>query len=242
MNLSPPSSSLQARLHHQNVAGSLPSIEDTESTVSGDNGFHDRTLEMASQYLDPGSTGPMFETGSVHSVNSSDYMVDPELKQREAAKLQLNGTEEIDTAHGCVRISTVEGDSVDDSYYVIESDPQNSAFPVGIDSPGAPRLDVDALASKLASLEVTNIIEKSHARRVSDGSTTGTAKSSEYREEVMEGGAVHIVPMTIQKIGTAIVWEFSTEPKGIAFGISYKEKKDSKREDEVRRGPSVSKM
>ncbi len=44
---------------------------------------------------------------------------------------------------------------------------------------------------------------------------------------------LHNVPMTVVRIGTAIVWEFSTEPKGIAFGIWYKEKKYSQKEVEV---------
>ena len=40
----------------------------------------------------------------------------------------------------------------DDSYYIIETNPEAS-FPVGLDTHGAQHLDVDALASKLASIE-----------------------------------------------------------------------------------------
>ena len=35
----------------------------------------------------------------------------------------------------------------------------------------------------------------------------------------MQGGRVHSVPITIEKCGMAIAWEFNTEPKGIVFGI-----------------------
>ncbi len=60
--------------------------------------------------------------------------------------------EQIDTPDGNVHISSVEGGgSDDDGYYVIESDPKNCVFPVGLDSPGTPKLNFDALASKLAS-------------------------------------------------------------------------------------------
>ena len=50
----------------------------------------------------------------------------------------------------------------------------------------------------------------------------------------MEGGGVHSVPVTIEKCGTAIAWEFIAEPKGIAFGITYKPTPESSKEDEVR--------
>ena len=56
----------------------------------------------------------------------------------------------------------------------------------------------------------------------------------EYKEVMMAGGGVHTVPITIEKCGTAIAWEFNTEPKGIAFGIVYKPTSESSREDEVR--------
>ncbi len=191
-------------------------------------------MELASKYLTPSADKP-FDSDSIHSINSTDYLVDPELKQREAEKIHRQTGEEISTSDGSVRISSVEGEDDQDGYYVIESDPQNGAFPVGLDSPGIPKLDVESLASKLASLEMSATIEKSHARRVSDSSTSsGVARSTEYKEVMIEGGGVKNVSMSVAKIGTAIVWEFSTEPKGIAFGIWYKEKKDSEKEVEVR--------
>ena len=45
-----------------------------------------------------------------------------------------------------IRISTIEGETTDDSYYIIETNPEAS-FPVGLDTHGAQHLDIDALAS-----------------------------------------------------------------------------------------------
>ena len=55
-----------------------------------------------------------------------------------------------------------------------------------------------------------------------------------YKEVMMVGGGVHSVPITIEKRGTAIAWEFNTKPKGVAFGIIYKPTSESLQEDEVR--------
>ncbi len=224
--------SLSARLHHQNIAGSLPSIDDTISTISGDNSYSNRELtELASKYLSPDKP---LDSESIHSFNSTDYLVDPELKEREAKRMN-QASEEIDISDGHVHITSVDGGDDPDGYYVIESDPQNGAFPVGLDSPGTPKLDVDALASKLASLEMSATTEKSHARRVSDSSTASSVtKSPDYHEVMIDGGGVKNVSVTVSKSGTAIVWEFSTEPKGIAFGIWYQENKESQKEVEVR--------
>ena len=49
----------------------------------------------------------------------------------------------------------------------------------------------------------------------------------------MQGGTTHPVPVIIEKCGTAIAWEFSTEPKGIAFGIVYKSTSENSQEYEV---------
>ena len=55
----------------------------------------------------------------------------------------------------------------------------------------------------------------------------------EYTEVMMQGGTTHPVHVTIEKCGTAIAWEFSTEPKGIAFGIVYKSTSENSQEYEV---------
>ena len=60
------------------------------------------------------------------------------------------------------------------------------------------------------------------------------ADNTEYKEVMMQGGGVHTVPITIAECGTAIAWEFNTEPKGIAFGITYKPSAENSQEDEVR--------
>ena len=57
----------------------------------------------------------------------------------------------------------------------------------------------------------------------------------------MQGGGVHSVPITIEKCGTAIAWEFNTEPKGIVVGIIYKPTSESPKEDEVRHSDNKQK-
>ena len=58
-----------------------------------------------------------------------------------------------------IRISTIEGETTNDSYYIIETNPEAS-FPVGLDTHGAQHLDVDTLASKLASIEAARKSEE----------------------------------------------------------------------------------
>ena len=59
-----------------------------------------------------------------------------------------------------------------------------------------------------------------------------SGSSSSYIEVMLEGGGAHCVPVSVEKQGTVMVWEFQTEPKGIAFGISYKKLKDGGEEEE----------
>ena len=58
-----------------------------------------------------------------------------------------------------IHISTIEGETTDDSYYIIETNPEAS-FLVGLDTHGAQHLDVDALTSKLASIEIARKSEE----------------------------------------------------------------------------------
>ena len=182
---------------------------------------------------------------SYRSINSVEYSVDPEVLQREAKKEREEEKKVFTSSVSSVVlmdtdycISSVQGETIDESYYLIETQPQGSSFPMGLDEPGSMSLDVNALASKLATLEEKrggadgsgSVVEQ---RRMSTGS--GRVGRTEMTEEVLEGGGVHKVPVKVEKIGTAIVWQFSTEPKGIAFGLCYKERKESTREDEVSR-------
>ena len=88
------------------------------------------------------------------------------MKQREAVKEQLLLQDVGEDMS--VRISTFEGDTTDDSYYIIETNPETS-FPVGLDTHGTQHLDVNALASKLASIEVS---------RKSDGDEGSPSRNS----------------------------------------------------------------
>ena len=141
--------SLQAKLILQNSdeysASSTPNLSRLEATLNqeddlpGTEGAGRATLSVE------------YDAESIRSVSSTDYSVDPELKQREAVKEQLLLQDVGEDMS--IQISTFEGETVDDSYYVIETNPEAS-FPVGLDTHGTQHLDVDALASKLASIEV----------------------------------------------------------------------------------------
>lgn len=174
-----------------------------------------------------------------------EYFVDPETLHREAEREKQSKTEPPDGVSVCTGsdanycISTVQGATLDDDYYLIEAQPQDSSFPMGLDDPtGGMHFDVNALASKLATLEGNQEVEPGGRglagveRRVSTGSER--VGRTELMEKVLEGGGVFKVPVRVEKHGTAIVWEFSTEPKGIAFGICYKESQESTKEEEVR--------
>ena len=140
-------------------------------------------------------------------------------------------------------ISAVEGSTEEDSYYLIETRPKGSEFPVGLDSPGSAQLDVNALASKLASLNPSNF----EASQRSVGALTSSVFSRagltngrpdadiESCEVMLGGGESHQVGVEVGSVGTIVAWEFSTEPKGIAFGISYQKEEEAEKikEEEV---------
>ena len=109
-----------------------------------------------------------------------------------------------------------DGLTKDDSYVVIETQNSGSMFPLGLDS-NQGRLDISALASKLASLEAAD-----RERNLSTPSGRSLSPpSSDFKEVAMEGGASHKVTITVDTIGTVVGWEFSSEPKGLAFGITF---------------------
>lgn len=216
--LYPPS--LQAKLRVQNSDGH--SLDGTASA----NDLDDATsLDISTQFeTAPSSINPAgFDTASLQSCNSTDYGVDPELKKVEAQKSPANN----------FHISSVDGETKDDGYYIIDAKPKGSAFPVGLDSSSSSmQLDVNALASKLASLEVGQLenLESSTASFM----TSPNKENAQYCEVMLGGGEAHKVTVQVDKLGTVVAWEFSTEPKGIAFGISYQANEQQSREEVVR--------
>ena len=89
---------------------------------------------------------------------------------------------------------------------------------------------MNSLATKLASLEVA---DRDRGEVSTPVGRSLTPLSSDFKEVELEGGACHKVTMTVETIGTVVGWEFSTEPKGLAFGITFC--KDD-RQEEVRMG------
>ena len=160
---------------------------------------------------------------SVKSCNSTEYIVDPELKKMEAEKN--------DNFH----IHSVDGETEDDSYYFVDATPGGSPFPVGLDSSDSSlQLDVNALASKLASLEAGQLENAQHSisPHVTSPNMSGHT-NTRYSEVVLEGGEAHKVNVHVGKLGTVIGWEFTTKPKGIAFGIFYKVDEEQTKEEVV---------
>ena len=185
----------------------------------------------------PGGSGRSFEESGTfdsapgnnirpHSWSPLDeYSVDPAVRKRESERSSgpQSGVEAVQ-----YHIAAVEGDSLGDSYYLIDTNPQ---FPVGVDVPGNKFLDVNALASKLASLEVRQ--QGNPATTGGDnsdplqGATGGREIPREgltgFTEVALEGGSAHTVKVKVEKKGTAIAWEFMSEPKGLAFGLSFED-------------------
>ena len=109
-----------------------------------------------------------------------------------------------------------DGLTKDDSYVVIVTQNSGSMFPLGLDS-NQGRLDISALASKLASLEAAD-----RERNLSTPSGRSLSPpSSDFKEVALEGGASHKVTIAVDTIGTVVGWEFSSKPKGLAFGITF---------------------
>ena len=247
--------SLQAKLRVQNadddssvsssfndrwlrMNGSAPTV-DGESTMSFEGSGNVETAPT-SILRPPSSKGEA--RGSVGSLSVGEYSVDPETKRREivrSSSQQTDGTTEEVHYH----IAAVEGDSLDESYYLIDAHPQ---FPVGLDVPGNRFLDVNALASRLASLEVTQgqRVEGGGAESPSPGATGGATaaappadsqggRSSTFTEISLSGGEAHTVTVAVEKKGTSVAWEFMSEPKGLAFGLSYQEDVPGARSQEV---------
>ena len=167
-----------------------------------------------------------------------EYSVKPEVKQREAERGRLSQMEPSVCSISDIdyRITSIPGETLDEGYCLIDAESKGESFPIGLDDPGSISLDVSALASKLAKLE-DNGDEQGQKTRTNSSRTlsigSGKIDGLDFTEVSMEGGGLHKVPVRVEKCGTTIAWEFSTEPKGIAFGIWYKETRESTKEDEV---------
>lgn len=129
-----------------------------------------------------------FDNESLQSCNSAEYILDSQLK--ETAKQPEIG----------FQISAVEGVTPDDSYYLIETKPKGSEFPIGLDSPGSLKLDVNALASKLASLEPANLELSQHSMKTlvqTMEASVGGGENMEFEEVMLGGGEAHKVPVQV---------------------------------------------
>lgn len=110
---------------------------------------------------DVGHSGDGIKPSSYRSVHSMEYSVSEDMRQREAERELKEVCSIMDTDF---RISSVHGETIDEDYYLIDTQPSGNhnnnnrdneaSFPVGLDNhPGGLGLDMNALASKLAKLE-----------------------------------------------------------------------------------------
>lgn len=171
------------------------------------------------------------------------YSVDPEDKKRESARSSSRQSSRAEVQY---HIASVEGDTADESYYIIDTNPQ---FPMGVDVPGNQFLDVNALASKLASLEVTQgQVDTGEPSSNSSPTPPGDVARDEnqsknltgFTEISLGGGDAHTVTVKVGKKGTAIAWEFLSEPKGLAFGLFFQENVPDAKVEQVTRPLSPS--
>lgn len=163
--------------------------------------------------------------------NSVEYSVEPLHKPETQSNLTYT-----------VTASSGNGDTVDpdDGFCVIETAKNNSeVFPIGLDSPGDSRLDVNALRAKLARLESGGEENRIMEDSEKDGSSSSIVRSppdSFLKEESdldINGGMVHSVAVTVATPRTGVFWQFNSQPKGIAIGLNYQETEDKEPSIEV---------
>lgn len=186
----------------------------------------------------PPMQGEKFEDMSFKSVSSAEYSVDPELRLREAERMKRQPNPVITLGDGLeVNIRSVEGATIDEDYCLIDTGVEsyttdtNPTVVLG-------GLDLGAIASRLSLLVSTSLASVERDEGANEGGKRHglSMTSPEYGEMtkvVLGGGEMHCVNVLVDKCGTAVCWEFSTEPKGIAFGISYKEEEEASQEVEV---------
>lgn len=191
------------------------------------------------------SSSSKVDKGGRNWSPAEEYSVDPEDKKRESVRSSSRQSSRPEVQY---HIASVEGDTAEESYYVIDTNPQ---FPMGVDVPGNRLLDVNALASKLASLEVTQgqvdtggpSSNSSPAHPGDVASARGENPSENFAgftEISLGGGDAHTVTVNVGKKGTAVAWEFLSEPKGLAFGLSLQEDVPDAKVEQVTQLLSIS--
>ena len=244
--------SLQAKLRVQNDDSSVSSSFDEKwinGSPRGEDGESARSYEGSGNFdtamanvLRPSSSSKA-DGGGRNWSPAEEYSVDPKDKKRESVR---SSSQQSSRAEVQYHIASVEGDTADESYYIIDANPQ---FPMGVDIPGNRFLDVNALASKLASLEVAHgqMDTGGPSSNSSLGPPGDVARGENQSENLtgfteisLEGGAAHTVTVKVEKKGTAMAWEFLSEPKGLAFGLFFQEDVPDAKVEQVRSPLSLS--
>lgn len=196
--------------------------------------------------------GGLFSSSQHSSTeNSVEYCVEPLHKEDEE-----RGGGETQALTYTVSSSDITAADPDDEFCVIETMSSKSSgdgvLPFNtLDS----RLDVNALRAKLSKLESgqtaggvgggripssssspqLNRFDEERDGGGSSGVFPGSPDSiiKETNDMEVEGGKVHTVSILVATPRTGVLWQFNSQPKGIAVGLKYQETQDNQGQVEV---------
>ena len=218
-----------------------------DTIVSDPTENHTHPVINATSTLSLPMKGEDFQSTSLKSISSAEYSVDPELRVKEAERmLRQDKTQVIILDNGQeANIRSVQGRTADDGYCIIDTEISTDAANLTTSScpmnPTSVLETLDALASKLSLLESNLVKEDGEGDWVDEGGRRNalgvvSPHCGEMKEVLLGGGESHSVKLLVDRCRTSVMWEFSTEPKGIAFGISYQEEDKPGLEVEVSEG------
>lgn len=193
-------------------------------TLSNNSLFLDNSDESLLAHLKD-----LVRKGSSHHSslgNSVEYLVEP---------LHKNDSQALTYTMTATDTTAVDPD---DEFCVIETMPKSEVFPIGLDSPGDPHLDVHALRVKLSRLESDASLSEKMVGSKRDGGISSNGSSStltspadsivgEVNDLEVGGGVIHNVSVTVATPRTGVIWQFNSQPKGIAIGLKYQETEDT---------------
>ena len=197
--------------------------------------------------------GKLFSSSQQSSMeNSIEYCVEPLPKDDRVEGGAIDGKAITYTVSST---DLTAASDPDDEFCVIEtmSTKSDNVYPFG--TPDS-RLDVTALQAKLSKLETGQATPGGSRRDPSSSSTPrlnrfddserdGSGEASgrvpgtpgsvirEVSDMEVEGGKTHTVTIMVGTPRTVVLWQFNSQPKGIAIGLKYQESNETETQVEV---------
>ncbi|XP_019854093.1 PREDICTED: FYVE and coiled-coil domain-containing protein 1-like [Amphimedon queenslandica] len=197
--------------------------------------------------------GKLFSSSQQSSMeNSVEYCVEPLLQDDRVEGGDIGGKAITYTVSAT---DLTAASDPDDEFCVIEtmSTKSDNVYPFG--TPDS-RLDVTALQAKLSKLETGQATPGGSRRDPSSSSTPqlsrfddserdGSGEASgkipgtpgsvirEVNDMEVEGGKTHTVTVMVRTPRTVVLWQFNSQPKGIAVGLKYQESHETETQVEV---------